>query len=505
MEFLTYVDTNKVSILGKIPFEYSENFLQNATISAETIDLIFVIDTSGSMQDILGGDKFKYNFFNQPSNTVKSKATIVCEALKKCIEYLQVLSQNNQKIRLSLISFKEESHLIFDKVEVNDSEEFNKKISNISSLLKPSGGTNIFKALKKSDELITEILKINKIENINVFVMTDGYNTFEHENKDMIDFFQNYPYKNRFLGMGIGNVTDYDNKLLDSLFSNLKGSPSSQELTDNIISDTFGACSKVFTNFNLTFHNIGELKYYGPLDLKYNEDKSKLMFHSDSIDFSQKFIFTFESDKDITHPIVMDISYYNIISKENVNDSKILSTGLEDKLTLDRINTLCKLISEYKELFSKTISHAENIDKTKAMLTKYESWNEEDRIGDIGDLWKVNEAMVKNHLSELQKYVDYKSYEAYTNIQQKQTSITVSVGLSPALSRNASEGVSQNYSASRQKSCPVPEDISHPLSGLKRQIAAPNLMLVPSISSVSGIEEDHLNGYSLPENLNIDP
>jgi hypothetical protein len=496
MEFLTYIDINKISILGKIPLEYADHFLSSASISEEVIDLVFVIDTSGSMADSLGT---KTNF--NAENKIKSKTTIVCEALHKCFDYIKILSQNKQKIRISLISFKDDSYLLFDKLEVSDSDEFNDKISKINILLQPKGSTNIYKAFKKSEEQVSDLLKINKLENINVFVMTDGYNSYENENKEMIEFFHACPYKNRYLGMGIGNVTDYDNKLLDSLFSNLKGSPSSHELSDNIIGDTFGACSKVFSNFNITFHNVEGLKYYGPLELKSNDDNTKLIFHSDSIDFSQKFIFTFESDTEIMEPILIDISYNNLITKESVNDSKIISTGIEDKVILDRINTLCKLITQYKELFTKNLSHSENMEKTKNIIQQYETWKEDERSGDICDIWTDNETMVKNHLSELSKYHDHPSYSAYTSIQQKQTLNTVSIGLSPALSRNASEGVSRNYSA-RQKSCPLPEvDIEQILSGLKRQTASPNLQ---NISSVTGVEEDQKTGYSLPDNLNID-
>ena len=166
MDFTHYYSKNKVSVVGSISSEYSEAFLKSVSNSVKTTDLIFTIDTSGSMQESLGQKYYEGGTFNK----TKSKSKIVCNALMKCIEYLRVLAKNGNKIRLSVISFKESSHVVIDKLEINNSEECNKVISELEYMLMPEGGTDIYKALIKSKEQIDDVLKTNTIDNISVFV-----------------------------------------------------------------------------------------------------------------------------------------------------------------------------------------------------------------------------------------------------------------------------------------------------------------------------------------------
>ncbi len=517
MEFIHYYSSNKASVIGSVPTEYVDNFLKNVDNSDKTIDLVFTIDTSGSMSECLGMSyggampSFLPHFGGHYKKT-STKSKIVCDALMKCIEYLKVLAKNKNKIRLSVISFKEESEVVIDKLVVDESEECSKILSKLEYYLQPEGGTNMYKALLKSKEQIEEILNTNSIENVSVFMMTDGHNSQTEENPAMVDFFKSCEYKDKFIGIGIGNVSDYDNILMNQLFDNLKGSPSSEELTDNIISDTFGACSTVFKDFQIIFKNIKDCKYYTPLEFKKTED-SNLVFTSKNVDFSQKYMISFENESDFESPITMEVSYYNVVTKEQVNQTILLNTGdSHDVSSLERINVLCKLIDEFKKMTVSFIKYEDNKVATTTMLEKFADWKESDRTGLIGELWSANETIVKNHKNELDKYKNVELYAQYSNVLSKQASNTIGVGLAPCVSRAVSGGVVQQYSgsgATRQKSNPVPDideesiynmpqAINPVLNRLHRQNAVVHLS---SGSSSGGIEED--GGYVQKEELDI--
>ncbi len=578
MEFTKFTSTNKVSIIGSLPNEFVESFFKS-THNTNIIDIVSVVDTSGSMGDVLGTNynqfpgimssllqqpstpisltsltngispintniqqttiinptaltndtndtnilqptippiptvKFNINTnYNNNSNKI-SKYKIIEQSINKCIDYMKILAQNNHKIRFSLITFKETPQIVFDKLFINDSEECEKELSKLNKALLPYGGTDIYKALLKTKELIDSILETNTIDNVNVFMMTDGYNSNINENEQMINFFKSYEHNNKFIGMGIGNATDYDNKLLDSLFVNMKGSPSSQELTDNVISDTFGACSTVIKNLNITFYNFDKAKYYTPVEFESIENK--LIFKSSSVDFSQKFVFSFENSSGFETPILMEVSYDNCITNEKVHEIFKLDNGIVDNDTNDKIYMLCKLITKFKNLVKDKVDYDINKKITDEILQGFSSWNKEDRKGIIADMWNSNETIVTNHKNELEKYTDINSYTAYTTIVSKQTSNTINVGRTPSLSRQVSEGVTRQYStmvpSTRLTSCPIPENYSSYTSDsedesvgpigpghvLKRQVA------VSYLTSSYGIEEDEKNGYN-PNTINLD-
>ena len=142
----------------------------------------------------------------------------------------------------------------------------------------------------------------------------------------MVEFFRSVPYYDRFVGFGIGNATDYDAELLDRLFKTLKGSPSASELTDNITSGAFGACSTVLTNFNIVFENIGNSEFYSPLNFEKKDDTITIKL--DRVDFSQKFIFSFDNKDEPTKntpltPIKMKVSYKTNIKNKLFSQKKI--------------------------------------------------------------------------------------------------------------------------------------------------------------------------------------
>jgi hypothetical protein len=466
MDFKVYYNKTKTSILAGFQQDYVDKFIEKSDDDKIT-DMVFVIDKSGSMEDRFVSDKQSFGF----STSSQSKSQVVLSALTHSVDYLKILSKNNHKIRLSVISFDENSNLLLDKVMVEDTSVFDIAFNSIKQYLYPNGGTNIFKVLQFTKSHVDTILQTNSnIDNVNIFVMTDGYNNNKNDNVSMVEFFKSVPYRNRFIGMGIGNATDYDAELLDRLFIKLKGSPSAVELSDNISSDTFGACSTVLTNFKIVFEDFGSSEFYSPVNFEKKNDMITISL--DRVDFSQKLIFSFDNKDEFATPIKMKVSYRNIIEEKDETHEILLNTGETDDTMNDRINTLTHIVHEFLEITKSPLSQKENQTKTQELLVKFSSWNKEDRTGDIGDMWTANENIVINHKKELDKYVDLQSYTAYSRVCSKQVEATVSVGLTPSLSRQASNNVHTKYHSgsgvsSKQQnthhtpssSAQIPEDI----------------------------------------------
>jgi hypothetical protein len=457
MDFKVYYNENKASILATVKQEYVDKFIEQSKLSDDnkTIDMVFVIDKSGSMEDNLSADgTSSYGKYNS-----KSKSSTVLSALSQSVDYLKILSKNNHKIRLSVISFDNNSNVLLDKLLVDDTPLFNTAFNSIKHYLHPDGGTDIFKALKFTVAHVESILQTNSIDNVNIFVMTDGYHNNKQENSGMVEYFKSIPYRNKFMGMGIGNATEYDAELLDRLFTKLKGSPSAVELSDNISSDTFGACSNVISDFKITFEDFGSSQLYTPVNTTKTEDSISVSL--DRIDFSQKLIFSFDNKDGFTTPLKMKVSYKNSLDNSEETTEKVLSEGEKNDEINDKINKLCHYVHDFMLISKSTFTQKENKEKTNALIDEFASWKKEERTGDVGELWTANEMIVLNHKKELEKYVDLVSYTAYTRVCSKQADSTISVGLTPSLSRQASSTVHAKYSNHQhaQNSVQIPEEI----------------------------------------------
>lgn len=459
MDFKVFYNKDKASIIASFKQDYIDEFIQKAD-NDKIIDMVFVIDKSGSMEDRFIPNKYNYK------TSLQSKSQVVLSALSQSVEYLKILSKHNHKIRLSIISFDENANLLLDKVLVEDSSVFNIRFNDIKYNLRPNGGTDIFKALQFTKSHVDTILQTNSnIENINIFIMTDGYNNDKNNSVSMVEFFKSITYYNRFTGMGIGNATDYDAELLDRLFIKLKTSPSASELSDNISSDTFGACSTALTNFKIVFEDYGNSEFYTPMNFEKKDDT--IVVSLDKVDFSQKLIFSFDNKDEFSTPIKMKISYKNCIENKLELYETILNTGEINDSINNKINILTHNISDFIKISNSSLSYKDNLDKTKDLLDKFSSWNKEDRFGDIGDIWTANETIVFNHKNELDKYADLQSYVAYSKVHSKQLETTISIGLTPELSRQISDNVYTKYSGgeiiSNEKSLNnhIPEDIDY--------------------------------------------
>ena len=465
MDFKLYYNVNKASIIASFPQSYIDEYIKNENTQLDEnkiIDIVFVIDISSSMDDRFY-DSIGTNTNKSLHNNQQSKSAVVISSLMHTINYLKILSKNNHKIRLSIISFNENSSLLLDKVLVEDSLVFDNIFKNIREKLYPWGGTDIYKALQFTKNHVDTILGTNTdTNNINIFVMTDGYNNNKNDNISMVEFFKSIPYYDRFVGFGIGNATDYDAELLDRLFKRLKGSPSATELTDNITSDAFGACSTVLTNFTIVFDNVVNSEFYSPLNFEKKDDTITVKL--DRVDFSQKFIFSFDNNDESINLIKMKVSYKTNIknktqdiennqnNENNEHNQEVyfeifLNTGENNDINNDRINALTHYIHDFIKITNSSLTQKENQEQTQELISKFFSWPKEDRTGDIGDMWTANENIVINHKLELDKYVDLLSYNAYTKICTKQLTRTVTEGRTPSFARQATEDINTRYSS----------------------------------------------------------
>ena len=456
MDFKLYYNKNKASIIAGFEQSYIDEYIKNENTTPDDnkiVDIVFVIDISSSMDDRFY-DSINTNTIKSMHNNQQSKNAVVIASLMNTINYLKILSKNNHKIRLSIISFNENSSLFLDKVLVEDSLVFDNIFKKIREKLYPWGGTDIYKALLFTKNHVDTILTTNTdTNNINIFVMTDGYNNNKDDNVSMVEFFRSIPYYDRFVGFGIGNATDYDAELLDRLFKTLKGSPSALELTDNITSGAFGACSTVLTNFNIVFENVGNSEFYSPLNFEKKDDTITVKL--DRVDFSQKFIFSFDNNDESVNLIKMKVSYktniknktQDIENNQEVYFEIFLNTGENNDINNDRINALTHYIHDFIKITNSSLTQKENQEQTQELISKFFSWPKEDRTGDIGNMWTANENIVINHKLELDKYVDLLSYNAYTKICTKQLTRTVTEGRTPSFARQATEDINTRYSS----------------------------------------------------------
>lgn len=163
--------------------EIMDEFITNmkSETSVDDIDIIFVIDKSGSMNDCL----------KDSTNSMNTKSAIVYMIIEKITNYLQILSKNGRNIYMTFIPFNDFSTVTNFRLKVEDSAEFVNEIHSLRQKITPMGGTDIFNALKKTNETIDKIKTINSnsIDNIFTFMMTDGYHSNPISVNSMIKYF----------------------------------------------------------------------------------------------------------------------------------------------------------------------------------------------------------------------------------------------------------------------------------------------------------------------------
>ena len=159
----------------------------------EKINLVLTIDRSGSMDDICPDGKSK---MQQCHHTIKNIIRYVKESI-------------NIELRLSLLSFDEETEILCNNLIIND--DFN--ISPFLNKLQGRGMTNIEAALKCSEEHINSlILPNNNVQQIIHIFMTDGEITVGSTDTNVLSKLISIPYTT-FIGYG----NNHDTVLLKKL------------------------------------------------------------------------------------------------------------------------------------------------------------------------------------------------------------------------------------------------------------------------------------------------
>ena len=163
-------------------------------------DFVFVIDNSGSMDDLCS-DK-------------RSKMQHIIHTLKKMVIYFR--ENPDIKANITIFTFDDKFCKIVERVNIKEKiHEILDKIDNIES----DGGTNIELALKKTSDYIYELRCLYPNNQINHIFMTDGEVTMGENNPNNLLRFVDKTVYNIFVGFGI----NHDANLLNTISAGNKG------------------------------------------------------------------------------------------------------------------------------------------------------------------------------------------------------------------------------------------------------------------------------------------
>ena len=167
----------------------------------EEIDFLFVIDCSGSMSYACSDGISKMNH--------------IIHTLKNIILFFH--EHPNININITINAFDTTIYPIVSRTKVTD-YNFNKIIYKIEKIV-PRGSTNIEYALKKSSNIINNLLNEFPTNNINHIFMTDGEANEGSKDIALLQSILNPRVTNTFIGFGI----DHDASLLNAISSINKG------------------------------------------------------------------------------------------------------------------------------------------------------------------------------------------------------------------------------------------------------------------------------------------
>lgn len=163
-------------------------------------DFVFVIDNSGSMDDLCS-DK-------------RSKMQHIIHTLKKMVIYFR--ENPDIKANITIFTFDDKFCKIVERVNIKEKiHEILDKINNIES----DGGTNIELALKKTGDYIYELRCLYPNNQINHIFMTDGDVTMGDNNPNNLLKLVDKSVYNVFVGFGI----NHDANLLNIISTGNKG------------------------------------------------------------------------------------------------------------------------------------------------------------------------------------------------------------------------------------------------------------------------------------------
>tara|TARA_B100001093_G_scaffold233788_1_gene224061 strand:+ start:2016 stop:3716 length:1701 start_codon:yes stop_codon:yes gene_type:complete len=197
-------------------------------ISEDNIHVVFNVDISGSMTSYLTS-----------GNQYQSRIELTKKCLKECAMFLYTLASEGKNVYISIVTFSNNATTIISRKNLKTEEDCNYIIDKIESI-HAGGATNLGTAIVET----IDICNINSSDNIYKILISDGF-----VNVGVVGVPQiKQDYKHFYNAcIGIGNETDYDKSLLQTLSheEHERSCFSIIEMKDQIIDSIFSNVNKI--------------------------------------------------------------------------------------------------------------------------------------------------------------------------------------------------------------------------------------------------------------------
>ena len=203
-------------------------------ITEDNIHVVFNVDISGSMTSYITS-----------GNQYLSRIDLTKKCLKECAMFLYTLASEGKNVYFSIVTFSNSANALINRRKLETEEDVKDIINKIESIY-ASGATNLGTAIVET----IDICNIDSSDNIYKILISDGY-----VNVGVVGVPQiKQDYKNFYNAcIGIGNETDYDKSLLQTL-SNEEHERSCfniMEMKDQIIDSIFSNVNKIADNISI--------------------------------------------------------------------------------------------------------------------------------------------------------------------------------------------------------------------------------------------------------------
>ncbi len=215
----------------------------NNTLSASPLSIIFVVDTSGSMREIVSGStKFTGQTQTIDGNTYnlvtggESKIGIIIDGLKKFVGS----SKLKKTDRISIVKFDDDAKVLLPFTNADD-ENKNIITKSIENLLKYSGGTSMGAGLKTALELMSK-----ETANRRIIMFTDGQTSDDDLARETA---ANLARENTpVIAIGIGE--DWNEDLITFITDKTQGKPfyATTDTTEAAVMPDANANNKIVSN-----------------------------------------------------------------------------------------------------------------------------------------------------------------------------------------------------------------------------------------------------------------
>ena len=222
---------------------YPDGDAAEHTLSASPLSIVFVVDTSGSMREIVSGStQFTGQTQTIDGNTYnlvtggESKIGIIIEGLKKFVGS----SKLKKTDRISIVKFDDDAKVLLPFTNAGD-ENKNIIAEAIENLLKHSGGTSMGAGLKTALELMSKETASRRI-----IILTDGQTSDE----DLIRETASELAKENTPVIAIGIGEDWNEDLITYITDKTQGKPF-YATTETLLMPAADANGKIGSNINI--------------------------------------------------------------------------------------------------------------------------------------------------------------------------------------------------------------------------------------------------------------